>query len=332
MTAAEIIILIVGAILFTISFFIPAGGAGTGGKVDASIAEQAVKDALKEEMKKVKSAISAVNEETLSENKDKMERFMDRLTNEKMMAVNEYSDTVLNQIHKDHDEAVFLYDMIDSKYNQVKSTAAEINQIEKSVKRMSAEAPKAAVVAEKKVEATPAKAPIPAAVKSPSPAAVKQEVQKPVAEAKFVAKPIVDKDTPVIKTEPAKSADEAKASDVIKAEDNKKTDAEASKAVAETTELDSMFAKQLEQVAGEEAAKPVKKKVVKTVKKADEPEVASEPIANSDVELMFDNGSMNNNDRILALHKEGKSNMAIAKELGLGVGEVKLVIDLFKSF
>jgi DNA-binding NarL/FixJ family response regulator len=48
---------------------------------------------------------------------------------------------------------------------------------------------------------------------------------------------------------------------------------------------------------------------------------------------MFDSDStsMNNNDRILALHKEGKSNMAIAKELGLGVGEVKLVIDLFKS-
>jgi hypothetical protein len=39
----------------------------------------------------------------------------------------------------------------------------------------------------------------------------------------------------------------------------------------------------------------------------------------------------NNNDKILALYKEGKSNTAIAKELGLGVGEVKLVIDLFKG-
>ena len=31
------------------------------------------------------------------------------------------------------------------------------------------------------------------------------------------------------------------------------------------------------------------------------------------------------------MHNEGKSNMAIAKELGLGIGEVKLVIDLFKG-
>ena len=48
---------------------------------------------------------------------------------------------------------------------------------------------------------------------------------------------------------------------------------------------------------------------------------------------MFDSDSngMNSNDRILSLHKEGKSNMAIAKELGLGIGEVKLVIDLFEG-
>ncbi len=29
------------------------------------------------------------------------------------------------------------------------------------------------------------------------------------------------------------------------------------------------------------------------------------------------------------MNKEGKSNLEIAKELGLGVGEVKLVVDLF---
>ena len=42
-------------------------------------------------------------------------------------------------------------------------------------------------------------------------------------------------------------------------------------------------------------------------------------------------GGRNKNDKILELHNLGKSNMAIAKELGLGVGEVKLVIDLFSK-
>ncbi len=34
------------------------------------------------------------------------------------------------------------------------------------------------------------------------------------------------------------------------------------------------------------------------------------------------------NKQIIEMHKAGKSNMVIARELGLGIGEVKLVIDL----
>ena len=51
------------------------------------------------------------------------------------------------------------------------------------------------------------------------------------------------------------------------------------------------------------------------------------------VEIMFatESGEKNSNDRILEMHKAGKSNMSIARELGLGIGEVKLVIDLFKG-
>ena len=50
-----------------------------------------------------------------------------------------------------------------------------------------------------------------------------------------------------------------------------------------------------------------------------------------DLSFMPEHKNKNSNERILALHKAGKSNMAIAKELGLGIGEVKLVIDLFKN-
>ena len=39
----------------------------------------------------------------------------------------------------------------------------------------------------------------------------------------------------------------------------------------------------------------------------------------------------NNNDKILELHRLGMSEVAIAKELGLGVGEVMLVIGLFEG-
>ena len=44
-----------------------------------------------------------------------------------------------------------------------------------------------------------------------------------------------------------------------------------------------------------------------------------------------ENKKINSNGRILELHRAGKSNMAIARELGLGIGEVKLVIDLYEG-
>ena len=39
----------------------------------------------------------------------------------------------------------------------------------------------------------------------------------------------------------------------------------------------------------------------------------------------------NRNEAILALHRLGNTDVQIAKDLGLGVGEVRLVIDLFKE-
>ena len=39
--------------------------------------------------------------------------------------------------------------------------------------------------------------------------------------------------------------------------------------------------------------------------------------------------SNNKNDEILALHRQGKSVLEISKELSVGQGEVKLVIDLY---
>ena len=72
------------------------------------------------------------------------------------------------------------------------------------------------------------------------------------------------------------------------------------------------------------AAKGVEQKETKQIKETE----------SNNVDIQFETGtqgSKNNNDKILKLHNTGKSNMIIAKELGLGIGEVKLVIDLFEG-
>ena len=73
----------------------------------------------------------------------------------------------------------------------------------------------------------------------------------------------------------------------------------------------------------------------KTARRSMEPEYPTARMTDAkSVNIQFANGrdnGRNSNERILELHKAGKSNMAIAKELGLGIGEVKLVIDLFEG-
>lgn len=294
-----IIILVVGALLATVSFFVPDKSSESfddGMHID----DEAIKDIVDEQVRKAKESIDEAAKLSISDSKDKLERYMDRLTNEKMMAVNEYSDTVIKQIHKDHEEAVFLYDMIDNKHSQVKNTAAELGQLEKDVRRLSETIP------EKTYTGT---------VNSQNKTAVKEP-----------------------------TADTSASEDAIKAIDDMVSDDVSEPFTSlepEVVEIPKDVAALAEEAAViPDVDKKASKKEHKSEPKKEKPkkndaELRQDgPIGNEGVELMFDSdsNSMNNNDRILALHKEGKSNMAIAKELGLGVGEVKLVIDLFKSF
>ncbi len=295
MTVAEIIILIAGAILVTVSFFIPDRGNDLLDGSDIMVDDETIKAVVDEEVRKAKENIEEAAKLSVSDSKDKLERYMDRLTNEKMMAVGEYSDTVIQQIKKDHEEAVFLYDMIDNKHSQVKNTAAELNQLEKDVKRLNEDVQKNSFSASALREAA-------AGSKEP---AVKKSEPAPVYEEVKAAEDVPANTEPETVTEQNTPDDgfETLKPDTVKVPDTEKSVTHKSK--------------------------PSKKN--KPDKEAEAP--LDGPLGNEGVELMFDSdsNSMNNNERILALHKEGKSNMAIAKELGLGVGEVKLVIDLFKS-
>ncbi len=163
------------------------------------------------------------------------------------MAVSEYSDTVLGQIHKNHEETVFLYDMLNSKHVSLKGTVAEVDRALKEARGTLGDLEKTveelAVVKEQSVSASGAW--------HPAPQAVLQEVR-----------------------ESAPAAAGAEAEDI-----------QEESGLAENSLHDS----------GEE--------------KQDE----------------------NGNDRILELYKQGMPAVEIARNLGRGVGEVKLVIDLFRG-
>lgn len=63
-----------------------------------------------------------------------------------------------------------------------------------------------------------------------------------------------------------------------------------------------------------------------------EVEIEQEIFSVQEPEIVIEEGGMvNNNQRILEFYQQGKPPVEIARELGLGFGEVKLVIDLFKG-
>lgn len=218
----EVILLIAGIVIFIGSFLLPSGKTAESG-INKEAAKEEIRGLVEEEMQTVRSQMQDKMEETSEDALEKAERSLERLTNEKIMAVNEYSDTVLQEIHKNHEEAMFLYDMLNNKHANIKDT---VSKMDKAVK-----------AAEDKVK-----------VKA-------EEDGKP----------------------------------------QRKTEAEEQKT--------------------KEAAETM------------------EPSGSPEIGFMGETAEegQNNNEKILEMHRQGKSTVAIAKELGLGVGEVKLVIDLYKA-
>ena len=236
METMEIVLLIVGGIIFVLSFFIPERKGNISGQTEEE-AKKEIEKLVNTELDNVRGQVDEVVDEALTYAMEKTERSLERLSNEKIMAVSEYSDTVLAEIHKNHEEAMFLYDMLNSKHVNLKNTVSEVNRTVKE--------------AEETVSGFQRLAP-----------------------------------------EPLK-------------------DTEAVKAVPKKTK--------------EKEDKPQKKQEMKL------PEAKEEKAGRISFLEETDADGRNNNERILELYNQGKSKVAIAKELGLGVGEVKLVIDLFQN-
>ena len=295
----QIVFLLGGVAVFVASFLIPEK---KGSQQDERKQREQIQKMVDEQLKNAKEKLSESVDETVSQAVEKAERSLERVSNEKIMAVNEYSGTVLEDINKNHEEAVFLYSMLNDKHNNIKDTVVSVEQSTKEAKKAVREVNEAkeAVMSVKEVFD---------AVERAENEGRNLVIEK-VKDAEDVEKVILDgKETSVdeIYAElfPEKKSNSEDALIVEMA--NKEVAGEVKETKAET--------------ATKKASGGKRKTSSKTTKKEN---VTMPTFAGADA-----NG--NHNERILAMHNEGKSNVAIAKELGLGVGEVKLVIDLFRQ-
>lgn len=226
MTGLEICLVIIGLICVACSFLFSEHLLS--GDMKKEMMEGVSVAGVTEEI--VKREVEAEVANVIDDKIEAMEVRVDKITTEKIMAMGEFSDEILKKINQNHDEVMFLYNMLNDKEETLKNTIRDIEAVKASVKKM-------AIVND-------------------------------------VAKDITKKDAALEKT------------------DNEKTS---------------------------EAEMPVHMKDEKGSDKAAE----RQTVRKREVS--------NNNQMILNLYAQGKSNIEIAKELGLGIGEVRLVIDLFNS-
>ncbi len=216
MEMMEIVLLIIGGCVFVLSFLLP-GKKDADAALNKEMAQGEIKEMVAAQMNEIKQQVDDTVEEAVAYAMEKTERSLERISNEKIMAVNEYSDTVLAEISRNHQEVMFLYDMLNDKHTSLKKTVT---------------------VVEKKAK-----------------------------EAEAIAK---------------------------------------------------------------EAFHSLQPEVVVPVK-TEQAAVLEEMVQKTDTSAGDKKSVNNKNEAILALYKQGKSKVQIARELGLGVGEVELVIGLFKE-
>lgn len=285
----EIVLLILGIVAFVASFVIPEKKDKRDRRIEPGLSEEEIRQVVREEYEQSRDRMDDLTDETINYTMEKAERQLERITNEKMLAMGEYSDTILNEINRNHQEVVFLSDMLNQNKNdltvflgQAVQDAKEANALASSALEHSKKASEDAMAAFDK-----------------SKSAIDNSV---VAEDNMLnARKIIQG-----------NLDEEVKPKSTRARVKKEKTVEVSDIQSIRDNLQDNLDKPLE--VFEVEPKPVKK-------------------GGRMPSLQFDMGgesSANNNEKILKLHKMGKSNVAIAKELGLGVGEVKLVIDLFK--
>ncbi len=231
MSILEVILIIVGILIIIVSCILVDKSSANQkqmiGKSISSLEESLSEEDKKLLMDKMKELLAEVKEEAIVETDDTLSK----ISNEKIMAVNEFSDQILEKIKRNHEEVVFLYNMLNDKEKELKATVKEIDTSKKKVQ------------------------------------------------------------------------------DILEAK------------------ADSDKVSSARNMRSQPAAKPSSQEKTVVENKQEKPVVPD-----TTQELSTVNGlNANNNSQILSLYSQGRSVIEISKLLGLGQGEVKLVIDLFKG-
>ena len=248
MTTIEIILLLVGCVFMIGSFFISEKLSSSELNKIAELSEDELKKIIEREVNNAGTQMDDVIEQKIEEAGEQAERAMEKESNEQIMQINEYSETVMESMKKTHDEIMFLYSMLNDKHTEMTSMTGDLQRLAADIRNLQ--------------ENMSAKA--------------GTSIRKPVAESHVAQQPVMKQNAVV-------------------------------QPMTETIDV-----------------QPEPEVQVNRFQEIQEPEQKTEKPETADAQGM-------SNDMILKLYEQGLSKVEIAKQLGRGLGEVNLVIELYKG-
>lgn len=139
MVWAEIVLIIIGVICIGVSFYVTEKLSQQDIEHITMMSEAELKKISDKQVKEMRAKVEKSLEDILDESLEVTQRGLEKETNKKIMAVSEYSETVLESINKSHSEITFLYSMLNDKQAETAQLVGDLQRITKQIREMDLE-------------------------------------------------------------------------------------------------------------------------------------------------------------------------------------------------
>lgn len=148
MGGTEIILILLGVLFVVGSFFIKDKLSNKDLDTITNLTEKELKIIVDKQLKTADSKVADYVDEAIDRCSEKTKREIEKTTNEKIMAINEYSDTVLDAINNSHNEVMFLYSMLNDKHTELTGLCGQLQRYSSNLQNTVAEYEKEPVIME----------------------------------------------------------------------------------------------------------------------------------------------------------------------------------------
>lgn len=95
----------------------------------SELSEDELRIVMDRELETAGAKISDMADQAVDLSMNQIQRKMEKDTNEKIMAISEYSDSVMEKLQKINNEVTFLYSMLGDKHTELNESMAQLNDL-----------------------------------------------------------------------------------------------------------------------------------------------------------------------------------------------------------